>query len=141
MNRSGWRSRVTALITAIVVSVGLLGLSTAPAWAAAGTITEFSIPPAESDPVGITAGPDGNLWFTELKGNQIGRITPSGAITEFPLPATCGFSGGCEPEGITAGPDGNLWFTEVIGNQIGRITTAGLVTGFPIPTANSIPFS
>ena len=48
-----------------------------------GTITEFSIPTAGSNPYDITAGPDGNLWFTEHDANKIGRITPSGAVTEF----------------------------------------------------------
>ena len=62
------------------------------------------------------AGPDGNLWFTEDAGNNIGRITPAGEITEFPLPTP-----GSGPAGITVGPDGNLWFTEQIGNKIGRI--------------------
>ena len=36
----------------------------------------------------ITTGPDGNLWFTSGGNNcaSIGRITPSGEITEFDLP-------------------------------------------------------
>ncbi len=50
-----------------------------------GTITSFSLPTAASHPEGITKGPDGNLWFTEYNGNQIGRITPGGTITEFPF--------------------------------------------------------
>ena len=29
------------------------------------SITEFPVPTANSEPYGITAGPDGNLWFTE----------------------------------------------------------------------------
>jgi len=73
-------------------------------------------------PVGITAGPDGNLWFAATDVNMIGRITPAGSFTEFPLPTTCGSSNGCGPYAITAGPDGNLWFTEAA-NDIGRITT------------------
>ena len=73
MNRSGLRPRLAAFLTAIVASVGLLSLSSAPAWAAAGTVTEFSVP--SGSPVGITAGPDGNLWFTELLAGEIGRIT------------------------------------------------------------------
>ena len=128
MNRSGRQSRLVALLTALIACVGLLSLSTAPAWAKAGTITEF---PTGGGPEFITAGPDGNLWFTEVVGN-IGRITPTGKITQFPTPTN-------ENAGITAGPDGNLWFTERAGNKIGRITTGGSVTEFPIPTASSLP--
>jgi hypothetical protein len=43
--------------------------------------TEF--PSTGGGPYGITSGPDGNLWFTELRGNQIGRITTAGTLTEF----------------------------------------------------------
>ncbi len=57
------------------------------------------------------------MWFTEYDGVKIGRITPAGAITEFPI-ATAH----CYPSIITAGPDGNIWFTEYAGNKIGRIT-------------------
>ena len=32
----------------------------------------------------IAGGPDGNLWFTEPTG-KIGRLTPKGALTEFPI--------------------------------------------------------
>jgi uncharacterized repeat protein (TIGR01451 family) len=82
---------------------------------------------------GITAGPDGNLWFTEHGAGKVGNITPNLAtIHEFPTTA------GTTPEGIAAGPDGALWFTETFGNKIGRITTAGTVTNqFPVPQANS----
>ena len=95
-------------------------------------------------PVGITAGPDGALWFTGRfwfsLDHFIGRISTSGAITTYPLPAGSG------AEGITAGPDGALWFTEGVpgsqgsGNKIGRITTGGAITEFPIPTANAGAF-
>ena len=71
------------------------------------TINEFTVTTAGSEPYGITAGSDGNLWFTEENGNKIGRITTTGSITEYPLPTF-----GSAPEGIAAGPDGNLWFTE-----------------------------
>jgi hypothetical protein len=91
----------------------------------AGAVTEFPIPTANSQPYGITAGPDGNLWFTEYLGNRVGRITPAGAVTEFAVPTA-----GSLPLGITAGPDGNLWFTESLGT-VGRVTPAGAVTEFP----------
>ena len=79
---------------------------------------------------GITAGPDGNLWFTEPYANTIGRITTSGVLTEFPVP-TAG-----TPSRIAAGPDGNLWFTDPAGQKIGRITTAGEITEFSVGTNN-----
>ncbi|MGB7758548.1 MAG: LamG-like jellyroll fold domain-containing protein [Bryobacteraceae bacterium] len=90
------------------------------------SINEFPVPTSFSYPPAITAGPDGNLWFTEYYGNNIGRITPGGVIEEFPVPtATSG------PNLITAGPDGNLWFTEQNASNIGRITSGGVVKEFP----------
>lgn len=118
----------------------------------AGVITEFSVQAPksateeangsqslakESSPIDITSGPDGNLWFTEYRGNQIGKISPQGVITEFPLPTARSY-----PNSITRGADGNLWFTESGGmnwNLIGRITPTGAITEFAIPTANSDP--
>jgi streptogramin lyase len=86
-----------------------------------------------SDPAGIAAGPDGNIWFAEGSGSRISRITPSGTITQFSLPA------GSLPVGIVAGLEDDLWFTESAGNKIGRITTSGVITEFSIPTRASIP--
>lgn len=98
--------------------------------------TEFPIPTSNSNPNGITAGPDGNLWFTETGGNKIGKMTPGGAFTEYPVPKS---NSGLQS--ITAGPDGNLWFIEGNANQIGRITTGGAITEFPLLTPNSAPNS
>src|SRR2546422_55404 len=101
--------------------------------ASAWVFTEYPLPAAgHSEPDMITAGPDGNLWFTEAAGNKIARITTSGAITEYPVPTANGF-----PVGITFGLDFNLWFTEGGGNKIGRITTSGAITEYPVPTAAS----
>ena len=67
-------------------------------------VTEFSAGiTAGSVPLGIAAGPDGNLWFTELDGNRIGRITPGGAVTEFP-----GITANSEPTGSRRGRTGNV---------------------------------
>ena len=55
----------------------------------------FAVPTPNSVPVWITAGPDGNMWFTEAVGNKVGRISPSGAITEFPIPGEAGSPGPC----------------------------------------------
>ena len=101
------------------------------------TITEYSVP-INTYPYGITAGPDGNLWFadTGLFGvestSSIGRMTTSGIIMQFSTP-------GAGPEHVTLGPDGNLWFVETYANKIGRITPKGVITEFPIPTSDSSP--
>jgi streptogramin lyase len=108
--------------------------------AAIGEVTEFTtgITP-NSLPAGIAAGPEGDLWFTEhneFESTNIGRITPAGEVTQFPI---LDFS---EPLGIVAGPDGNLWFTEVNNvpcfspaeggcrSYVGRITPSGEYSDF-----------
>jgi len=68
-----------------------------------------------SGPVGITAAADGSVWFTEEKGDAVGRITSSGSITEYVLPP------GVSPEGIVIGPDGAPWFSEFKASRIGRL--------------------
>jgi virginiamycin B lyase len=97
-----------------------------------GFVTEFPLAGTDAFPVGITSGPDGALWFTEPEPEKIGRITTSGAVTEFTLPNP---EINRNPTYIVSGPDGALWFTigGVIPGGLGRITTAGDVTFFPAP--------
>ncbi len=131
-HRPGLISRLTVVLTTLLVLLSI-AVPTAPiALAATGSIAEYPLPRSYSGPVGITSGPDGNLWFTEAAGNRIGRITPSGSITEYPLPRS--HSG---PAGITSGPDGNLWFAEAAGNRIGRITLSGSITEYSPPRCNN----
>ncbi len=100
----------------------------------AGDFTAYSVPTPGSNPQGITTGPDGALWFTEAWANQIGRITVSGEVTEYPLPVFGTL--GNEPWNIVAGPDGAMWFAENNNANIGRITTSGEVTQFPTGTSS-----
>jgi len=100
------------------------------------TITEYPVPTVNSFPGGITAGPDGALWFTESETNKIGRITRAGVVTEYTVPTASTY-----PGEIAAGPDGALWFTEGNTSKIGRITTAGVIAEYPVPTANSQPLA
>src|SRR5437588_6350752 len=94
---SAKRISAAVIVAAVVVAGQGVGAN-----AATGDIVEFSAPSPSYD---ITAGPDGNLWFIESNVNKIGRITPTGTVTEFDIP-TAG-----DPSSITAGPDGNLWFS------------------------------
>jgi streptogramin lyase len=108
-----------------------------------GDVTEFPIPTTGGNPGSITAGPDGSLWFTEdvqslppasFRLGNIGRITTSGVVTEFPIATP-----NSTPSGIARGSDGNLWFTENLANKVARITPGGVITEFTIPTADSGP--
>jgi streptogramin lyase len=94
-----------------------------PASAGAVTITEFSAGIGlVGRPLGIAAGPDGNIWVTEDNtsgsNGRIDRVTPSGGVT-----MQHNVTG--NPFNITAGPGGQLWYTLFNSGQIGRITTSG----------------
>jgi virginiamycin B lyase len=83
--------------------------------------------------IDIAQGADGALWFTEGRGNAIGRLALDGTITEYPLPTA-----GANPTQIVAGSDGALYFVESAGN-VGRITTDGVVTEYPMPGPDALP--
>ena len=123
----------------------LLGVATAVCAGFGAGVPRAAAPPATvsirtfggtsiSRPHGITAGPDGAIWFTQDRVGRIGRITQLGEVTEFSLP-----SQDCYPEAIVAGLDGDLWFTLFGSGRIGRITTKGEVDEFPLPRSSCAP--
>jgi streptogramin lyase len=107
-------------------------------------IAEFSIPTTASHPTRIAAGPDGDLWFIETFANKIGRITTSGAITEFSV-SPISPAASVELMDITAGPDSNVWFSNTAsssqsaGGALGRITPSGFIDQFAITGVTSMP--
>src|ERR1043165_4901438 len=51
------------------------------------SFVEYAIPTPQSVPFGITQGPDGNMWFTEMAGNKIGQLNvKTHAVTEYNVP-------------------------------------------------------
>jgi virginiamycin B lyase len=125
--QNSWRVGAKAL--------GLAALVLSATNIVSGEITaiNYFLPPSRTQVSGITAGPDGALWFTEFHW-KIVRVTTDGVFTEYPVPT------GGHPESITAGPDGALWFTTfadlglIYEGKIGRITTAGAITLYPVPS-------
>jgi streptogramin lyase len=98
-------------------------------------VTEFPVC-GYCGPWGITVGAEGDIWFTLPVAGEVGRITPSGLVTRFPLPV-----GPNEPRQIALGSDGNLWVADVgvvreepSSGQILRVTPVGEVTKFSVPT-------
>ena len=68
------------------------------------------------------------MWFTEFAANKIGRISGTGAITEFTVPTA-----NAGPYQIAYGAGGAMWFTEYNTTKIGRISGDGTIREFPIP--------
>src|SRR2546427_8393403 len=75
VRRSGWVGLV------VVVAIATLAAS-----AEAVTITLYRLPTPDSRIGGMTLGRGGDVWFTEIWGNKIGRLTPEGSIQEFEIP-------------------------------------------------------
>ena len=101
-----------------------------------GSYQAFAIPNPSGLPAGfqgvpaprsIVAGPDGAMWFTDPGDEAIGRVTPSGEVTEFPVisktPAT--------PDLIVS-YGGELWFSEGGAAALGSVNPAG-PTAVPVP--------
>jgi len=99
------------------------------------TISPKSPKQDTSWPRGIVTGPDGNVWFAELYGNKIARLTPKGEFTEFPLPTEDG-----RPYIPAFDKTGKVWFCESMAGKIGRLDPAtGKVDEFPLPNAKCLP--
>ena len=130
------RQRRVRVFAGALLATGLI-VSAAPMSGASdptGTIAEYTIPTAASNPNAMAVGPDGNVWFTEYGGNKVAKVTPTGSFTEYPVPTAAG-----NPNAMAVGPDGNLWFTEFSGNKVAKVTTTGSFTEYTIPTASSAP--
>lgn len=85
-----------------------------------GSVTNFPIPDPSAQLTAVALGPDGNMWFEEFSGPNVGYVTPSGTVQEFPV-----FNGGSSSYGIAAGPDGRIWFTDAASTRIGAIAVTG----------------
>lgn len=116
---------------AAVAAVAALAVAPSAVAAPVGKITRFS-EGFRGQPLDLAAGPDGNVWFTDSGTGSaapaVGRITPSGRITEFNVGLPPGsFDAGDYLRNISRGPGGYLWFT-ISGSApaIGRITVSGM---------------
>ena len=99
----------------------------------ASGVVEYALPTPGNNALELVLGPDGNFWFADTAGNEIGYITSQGVVKEFSLPIAKS-----APADLIVGPDGNLWFTEVAPPRIGRISTAGVIREFMLPDPNRI---
>jgi virginiamycin B lyase len=82
-------------------------------------LSTFPLAPS-GRPIGITLGLVGALWFAENGTGMIGRLTPSGTLTEFSVQAQ-GSVAGSGPNAIASGSDRALLCTEDGLNTAGAI--------------------
>lgn len=113
-------------LTLAAAAICLVLLACGPAHAAPVVDGEFVL---TGNPERLAVGPDGNIWATlagSSAGNEIARITPAGAVTEYDSATLVG------ARGIAAGPNGRMWVT--ISGKLGHFDPAD-----PVGSATAIP--
>ena len=101
---------------------------------APNTNPNTSYPPPTGSPSfgGIAADTQGNLWMTDLLGNNLYEFTPPSTWNSFSIGQND------SPGSLVVGPDGNVYFSANASNSIGKFnTTTHLFSHFAVPTASA----
>ena len=86
-------------------------------------VTEYKIPTACTNPIGITTDYDGNIWFAQSNTGDIVKFDPvTESFTEFENPSWPDGSNSMM-WGIDYAPDGSIWFTDDLFDSIWRFST------------------
>lgn len=114
--------RTKGRLVVIALAAGVLSLPVE------GSLARVCSGPAV--PFEITAGPDGNVWFTEIAANKIAAMDMAGHIVkEVAIPTAA--SG---PAGIAPGRMNDVWFTESAAGKVARYDIAtGRLFEYPVP--------
>jgi virginiamycin B lyase len=78
----------------------------------------LTLPSAPND---LVLDNQGNIWFTELNANAVGRLNMQSGQTQQYFLTKTKTSQSLNPYGITIDPQGNIWFTEASTNHLGRL--------------------
>lgn len=98
-------------------------------------IIEHAVDIPDSGPYGIAPGKDGAMWFTQQKGNHIGRIDPAGV-------KIVSYSSASRRYGVMSIISdwmGDIWFTEYHAGTIGRINAEGRLRNMICLPAKPLP--
>lgn len=95
----------------------------------------LTLPSAPND---LTLDTHGNIWFTEMNADSIGRLdVKTGKFTYYPLSRQATVQK-YNPYGITVDPTGSIWFTEAGTNTLGHLDPAtGKIQFFTLPGASN----
>ena len=78
----------------------------------------LTLPSAPND---LAQDKQGNVWFTELNADIIGKLDPhTGIVQQYPLSPNKSVQK-LDPYGITVDPQGRVWFTEASNAHVGRL--------------------
>jgi len=121
-DRGGWKTPCCIALLACVFISAVPDASSAQPY----SIDAFPIP-SQGTSFGMAADSDGSVWYTSSFPSVIGHVSPTGHITEYPIPTTAAVL-----SGIVIGPDHNVWFGEWSNsggttplNRIGRVSRSG----------------
>jgi streptogramin lyase len=89
-----------------------------PPPSAPNVIAQYPITSADES-FGIANASDGSVWYTQWYTGALGRMTTSGANSDFNFNGT--------PYGIALGPDGNFWVPDHANNQVDAVSTSGAI--------------
>ena len=95
------------------------------------TARTLTLPGAPND---IALDAHGNVWFTELNADSVGKLNPHTGITQqYPLSNKKSVQT-LDPYGITVDAQGIVWFTESTNDHVGRLDpSTGQIQFFTMP--------
>ena len=85
-----------------------------------------------SGPYGMTVGPDGNIWLTDVGTDTVNSFNPSNGVGVFNL-----FISGSSLIDIVTGTDGAMWVTDANLEGVDRVTTTNTLTQYPLPSGGT----
>ena len=98
-----------------------------------GVLQRHDIQSLRGGPYGVAVAGDGTVWATLQSANQVMRITPSGEMTQYDLPAS-----GASPTDVATDPKGGVWLIEFRGNKVAHFAD-GKFTEYPLPEGKAAP--
>jgi streptogramin lyase len=93
---------------------------------------QFKPGTASPNYVGVIAGPNKTMWFSDYSRNGLVSITMTGKATEFSLPASTA------PFSLAMGADKNVYVEGTVSHAIDQVTPTGIVHAYSIPS-NDVP--
>ena len=98
-----------------------------------GVLQRHDIQSLRGGPYGVAVAGDGTVWATLQSANQLMRISPSGEMTQYDLPAPVS-----SPTDVAADPKGGVWLIEFRGNKIAHFADGKFVE-YPLPEGKAAP--